>query len=120
VGVNEYLNLQLPSNQTLNYPGNYMIIGGGHRGIVVYHNIDDTYIAFDRTCSYKASDACSKLTPDSSGFFLGCGSYDASKVWIPCCDSRFQFDGTITRGPAIYPLKRYNTSLDGSVLHIFN
>jgi len=38
-----------------------------------------------------------------------------------CCHSKFQlYDGSVTNGPAVTPLKAYNTTFDGSTLHIFN
>ena len=103
------LELTLPSNQPLATNGGTIYIGGGVRGILVYRENESRYIAFERNCSYHPNDACATVNVDQTKLFMV----------DPCCQSRFRFpDGTPTDGPAIRPLNRYVTDLDGTTLTI--
>jgi len=45
-------------------------------------------------------------------------------ITCPCCKSQFLIDDSgdamVFRGPARFPLVKYNARLEGSQLHIFN
>ena len=85
----------------------------GIRGIIIYHKNSNDYLAFERTCSYRPNDDCEVvyLNNESNPTFL----LDS------CCGSRFLLeDGTPFDGPALLPLKQYNTSFDGTYVQITN
>ncbi|MCK4661943.1 MAG: Rieske 2Fe-2S domain-containing protein [Bacteroidales bacterium] len=108
VYVDIYLNIEDFTDLTV--PGGSVNITGGVNGIVVYRISYDNFVAFDRTCSYQPEKNC-KVSTDSSQNYLICS----------CCDSEFSiFTGSVTKSPAEFPLKEYQTELDGSSLHIFN
>lgn len=120
VPVNRTVNLNLPSYQQLSIPGNYFYFpNDGYRGIILYHSIDDTYIAFERACTYRPDDDCSTISVDHSGTYMKCGKYEGNE-FITCCQSQFDMDGFVMQGPAKYPLKQYQVTRSGSVLYITN
>ncbi len=85
----------------------------GVRGIIIYHQYSNEYVAFERACSYRPDDACEivYLDNESTPTFL----VDS------CCSSRFLLeDGTPFDGPALLPLKKYNTFFDGNYIQVTN
>jgi hypothetical protein len=91
----------------------YTDLSYGVRGIVIYHSDIDQYIAYDRACSYRPSDPCEVIHLDDEN--------SPTYFEDECCDSRFLItDGTPFSGPAIIPLKRYNTSYDGVYVRVYN
>jgi len=120
VYVNKTVNLTLPSYQSLTIPGNYIYLPyEGYKGIVLFHAIDNTYLAFERACPYKPMDTCSIICMDLSNTYLKCGHYEGT-TWVACCGSKFDLDGNILTNPAQYPLKRYQVIQEGSILTIIN
>jgi Rieske Fe-S protein len=118
--VNKIVNLELPSYQNLNNIGSYVIFTTeGFKGIMLYHNIDNEFIAMDLACTYQPADSCAKVTVDNSAIYMRCGHYKGS-TWMACCNSKFQMDGMVLEGPAKYPLKRYQVVRDGNILTITN
>lgn len=118
--VDRYYNTSSPGYIVLNNPGGWIVDStAGVRGLFVIKNYSNEYKAFDLCCSYHPLDACSKLTPDSSGLYFKCGKY-VGGLWQPCCDSKFGIDGVPTKAPATRLLRQYQTSFDGSVLRVFN
>ncbi len=114
VYVNFDLNLNLPQYADLNHPGGYVLINNeGYHGIIIYHNLNDEFIALERTCTYQPQNPCSVIYVDSSGIMLRCGLKDGD-----CCDSRFDMEGQVLQGPATWPLKRYLVSRNGDILNI--
>jgi nitrite reductase/ring-hydroxylating ferredoxin subunit len=114
VYVNYTVYLNNPSNNHLRVPGSYLLLPGeGNLGIILYRRtlgeVDD-FIALDLTCTNEPLGTC-KLALDDTGFYLVC----------PCCGSKFfVWDGQVTAGPAIWPLKEYATSLTLSTVRIYN
>lgn len=101
VYVNIVLDLNKPEFSELNTPGNFIYITGGIAGIIVYHDLDGQYKAFDRACPYD---------------FYSCGGRVEVKdigtgvvVDSSCCGSEFSItnEGAVLKGPARTPLKRY-------------
>lgn len=92
---------------TANYPS---------RGIIVYRLSTNTFMAYERSCPYDANacctqDTCSRLVVDA----------DALRITDPCCQSKFLIiDGSVSKGPATYPLKQYKADYSGGTLHIYN
>ena len=112
---NVAVNLQLDINSTmyveLSTIGGYVYLTGGYKGIVVYRVSPEDFVAYDRACPYNPTLPCERITMDPSGITLT----------DSCCNSNFSIlDGSIIRGPATQPLKRYQTQFDGQILRIFN
>lgn len=118
VPVNIRINLELPLYFNLQFPGNYVNLTGGNKGIVLLHGFDGEYYALDRTCTHDPFLDCSRVEIDESLSFR-CGSFFQGE-FEACCSSRFQFDGAVTEGPALYPLRRYNVIQTGNILDIIN
>ncbi len=103
------INLTFPQYGILKSDGGYVEIDGGVRGIIVYRLDATTFIAYERNCPYRATEACARVDVDISKIFL----IDR------CCGSTFGFaDGYVTGGPARYSLRRYRTQVSGSTLTI--
>ena len=111
VPVDLYINTLDPQYSSLLGNNTTLEIAGGSRGIIIYHNDIDSYIAYDRHCTFEPSNSCAQVALDESGFFM----VDT------CCSSQFQIiNGVPSSGPATRPLVQYNTSFDGNVIHIWN
>lgn len=111
VYVNFYVTLADPEFAPLHTPGNSVMVTGGVNGIIIYRIDSEEFAAYDRTCTYQVEENC-RIVPDETGLFA---------VDTVCCHSEFLLlDGSVTKGPAEYPLKRYQTSFDGYALHVYN
>lgn len=120
VPVTITVNMSNPSHSHLLDAGSISYETGGVKGVVIVHSlIDDQFYAFDRCCSYKPNDACSRVELDSSGFQFRCGE---SKLggFVNCCSSRFSMEGQVASGPATYVLKQYQVIRSGNLLNIKN
>jgi nitrite reductase/ring-hydroxylating ferredoxin subunit len=104
--------IQLNNEPTLNNNGGYIYINDiGVRGVILYRQNAQTYIAYERNCSYRPLDACATVEVDGSMLFM----------IDPCCSSTFEFTtGFPQSGVAWRPLRRYSTSLNGTLLTITN
>ena len=95
----------------LNAVGGWIYLIGGSRGILVYRVSIEEFMAYDRHCTYTPQESCALVDVDSSGVI----------AVDKCCGSKFVLtDGSVVNGPASIPLKQYQTSFDGNLLHIFN
>lgn len=113
VNVDRYILLNDPNSLSLNAVGGFLYLNAGSRGIIVYHRAFEEYVAFDRHCTYNTSDACGKVSLDStSNVILNCA----------CCTSKFSLiDGSVLNGPSLNPLLQYNAQISGpATLHIYN
>ncbi|TNE78933.1 MAG: hypothetical protein EP332_12695 [Bacteroidetes bacterium] len=121
VPVNITVNLDLPNYTNLKIPGAFMYFEGGARGVVVIHNYDGDYYAFDRNCSFQPSSLCAQLWVDSTVTTqMKCGSY-SNGVFEKCCDSRFELpSGFPLQGPAVNPMRNLFVSQQGNTLYITN
>ena len=108
--VNETINLNNFQFQALGVVGGFVYINGGVRGIIIYRQSGNTYLALERNCSFQPLDACADVSVDQSTLFL----VDS------CCNSTFDFNGFPTGGPASIPLRQYKTILNGNYLTITN
>jgi hypothetical protein len=84
--------------------------GRGVRGIILYKNSNQHYTAFERTCSFQPTSACATVDVHPSGQYMA----------DSCCGSIFNWQGNPIGAPAYLPLLKYETSLNGSYLRIFN
>ncbi|MBK5285502.1 MAG: hypothetical protein JJE25_08855 [Bacteroidia bacterium] len=106
--------LNEPSSVNLNVITGRVYVNGGVRGIIIYRQSQDEFIAIERNCSYQPTTASAIVSVDSSNTsFLKDGS----------CGSRFYIsDGSVANGPATVPLKRYQTSYNSTnaTVHVYN
>lgn len=117
--VNLTLNTDLPSYIHLKNVGTYVYEPGGSRGVLVIHNFDDRFYAYERTCTHLPDLQCSRIYVDSISLNLRCGGFEDT-TWVPCCDSKYGFDGIPTQAPATFPLKQYSIRQNGSILTVRN
>ena len=119
VPVNLTINLALPTYFHMQNINTYVLENGGVKGIVIVHNADDKFYAFDRACSFQPSNSCAKIEIDSFVYQFRCGKTNNSG-FIKCCDSKFSFDGIVAQGPAQYGLKQYLITRNGNFLTVSN
>ena len=119
VSVNILIDLNINSSAPLNTLGGYIYVAGGNKGIIVFHNFDDSYMAIERTCSFHPYDTCNLITMDNSGLILKCGKY-SGPTFIDCCGSAFTLEGFASKAPATRPLRLYTVSKSANQLRIFN
>jgi hypothetical protein len=117
--VNITIDLNLPEYNQLRFPGEFMFFEGGIKGVLVIHDFDDTWYAFERTCAFEPTNICSKLQIDTQGFAIRCGEIKLNK-YEPCCTSTYTWSGFPSGGPAQGPLARYNISRLGNTVSIYN
>ncbi len=111
VAVNVYIDVNSTMYIELNTIGGWVYLTGGYKGLLVYRISVDEFVAYDRACPYDPFDPAARIVMDPSG--LTCSDSN--------CTSQFGIlDGSIIKGPATIPLKRYNTYYDGSILSISN
>jgi len=115
VPVNYTVYLTNPSNYHLRVPGSHLILPDeGNLGIILYRKTmgdPDDFIALDLTCTNEPYGTCKVELDEETGFYLVC----------PCCGSEYSvMDGYVTKGPARWPLKEYQTAQTQNTVRIFN
>lgn len=114
VGVDIFINVNLPEYNALAVTGGWAYITGGSQGLIVYRKSPDEFTAMDRHCTYRPEDLCKVYVDESQIIARDTISTDA-------CGSAFLLlDGSVIDGPAVMGLKLYNTTFNGTTLHIFN
>lgn len=111
--TNVYVNINLPSYSALQSVGGWAYLDGGNKGIFVYRQSLDIFMAYDR------------MSPTFDGANCDPIYYDENSGLIlidECTNSHFSaIDGGKLSGNAEYPLRGYNTSFDGiSSLRVYN
>lgn len=120
VPVSLTINMDLPQYIELQQIGHWKQFAGGSRGVIIYHSLDDQYLAYDLNCSYKPLDACATLEVEDNGLYLHCGQ-TVNDTFKKCCGSRFELSsGFPIEAPANRPLKVYNVSRNGNTLFVSN
>ena len=116
VYVNLSLDLNKPEFYELNTPGNYIYITGGLAGIIVYHDLDGTFKAFDRACPYD-------FNVNNARVYITDISLGRASDTIHC-GSIFSItnEGAVIKGPANYPLRQYKTYYypNSNILQIYS
>ncbi|NJK85993.1 MAG: hypothetical protein HC906_08550 [Bacteroidales bacterium] len=85
-------------------------LGYDNNGIIIYRDDQNSFLAFDRTCTYHIDESISVNVTD--GIFAVC----------PLCNSLYQlyFSGYPTEeGPATHPLKQYKTEFNPNTMDLF-
>jgi cytochrome b6-f complex iron-sulfur subunit len=95
------LDLTLPENASLNKNGSFLY----RNSIIVARTLEGNFIAVSKTCSHEKHAVV----------------YDGSnkQFFCPNHGSSFTENGSVSTGPALRPLRQYNTSLNGSLLRIY-
>ncbi len=95
----------------LRIPGNSVFFPGiGYGGVIVYCELEDSYYAYDATCTYEISQTCKV---ENEGVLGTCS----------CCGSEFFLTGSAypASGPAAAPLRLYNVSrVNSFTLRVYN
>lgn len=113
--VNAQIYLNDPSSVQLNSIGGWIYFSNGSsglKGLIIFRRSQEEFSAYDRACTYHTTESCALVEVESNNTF-GIDS---------CCGSRFNLYslGIVEKGPATQPLIQYNTTFDGSILHVFN
>lgn len=117
--VNLNIDLNLSSYMNLANPGTYMYFEGGVKGVVVIHDYDDNWYAFERGCAFQPLDACAKVWIDSISIQIRCGT-PTSTGFQNCCDSKYSFNGFPLQGPAKGRLARYQIQKTANIVSVYN
>ena len=111
VAVDLYLDINSTLYVQLATVGGWLYLTGGYKGILVYRVSADEFVAYDRACPYDPFEDKARLQMDLGNL----------TVVDTFCTSKFVIiDGSVLEGPATVPLKRYFTTFDGNILHIYN
>lgn len=113
VPVNFYIDLNLPSYNALQFPGEAILIPlEGSKGIYIYRLSTEEFVALDRHSTHDVALGC-RVTLDDDNIILRDDTTCSMSQWS-------MLDGTVLQGPATLPLQRYRTTLDGPSLRVFN
>lgn len=117
--VNLMIDLNLSSYMNLANPGTYMYFDGGVKGVVVIHDYDDNWYAFERGCAFQPLDACAKVWVDSIAIQIQCGT-PTSTGFQTCCNSKYSFNGFPLQGPTKGRLARYQIQKTANIINVYN
>jgi len=114
--VNIYIYKNTPEFFSLQVPGGWMYKQGGSSGIIIYriaqNENDNDFVAYERNCPFEGTTNLNAVVQVRS---------DNVSAEATLCGSRFYLsNGGVVNGPAANPLRLYNVTYDGNVLHIFN
>ncbi len=110
------LNIELVYLYATIGPGEYAFDydNRGVNGLLIRRNFNDQFFVYDRTCPYEPDFSCAVESDTTSSLHVSC----------PCCESQYFLDETgdafVTRGPSKYPLIRYNATINGGFLWVYN
>lgn len=111
VAVDFTVNLNEPSFFELTNITGWLYVTGGSRGIIIYRNNIDQFSAYERHSPYNVDEGCRASVNEE----------DQVVIEDECSDSTWLIvDGSVITGPAVQPLKQYNTQLTGSILRVYN
>lgn len=102
------VNLNLPSNASLNFVGNGVYIpAAGVRGLIVF-NTGSGFTAFEAACPNQPLDDCSTLT------------LSVPNAVCPCDGTTYSLFTGLSNSGLPYPLKPYRLEVLGNVVRVFN
>lgn len=107
------IDMTLPTYQDLTGPGGWAYVNAGIKGIVVYRQSQEVFVAWERMSPEDPEGKCtSGLVSDSSNFL---------QLNDPCSDARFSmYDGSPIANSK-WGLRKYQTVWGGSnILRIYN
>lgn len=107
------IDLTLPSYQDLNGVGGWAYINGGIKGIIVYRQSTDVFVAWERQSPEDPTNACATgLTPNNDNFL---------QLEDPCSDAQFSlYDGSPIANSG-WGLRQYRAEwYGGNILRLFN
>jgi len=111
--VDFYINPNSTIYWELNSPNGwiYLVANSPSRGILVYRDLNDQFLAYERTCAHDPLVDEARIEVEASSITAAC----------PSCKTKYiLLDGYPFEGPGKRPLKRYQTSYNGNTLHIYN
>ncbi len=117
--VNLTLDLNLPSYQHLQQVGTHAYVPGGVKGVLIIHDYDDTWYAYERACAFEPTKNCSNIWVDSINIQLMCGTYSGT-TFQSCCESKYMYSGFPLKGPAAGRLAQYYISRNNNILQVYN
>ncbi len=91
--------------------GGWVYVTGGYRGIILYRNSMDEIVALDRTSTYKPESQGNQVVVEQ-GSPIAADTINGMRYLL--------MDGSVIEGPVNIPLKRYGTSFNGIVVHVYN
>jgi len=91
--------------------GGWVYVTGGWRGIVLYRNTMDEIVALDRTSTYKPESLGTQVVVEP-GSPIAADTLNGMRYLL--------MDGSVLEGPVSIPLKRYGTTFNGIILHVYN
>jgi len=114
--VNVYIYKNTPEFFPLQVAGGWIYKAGGTSGLIVYrlaqNETNGDFVVFERNCPHEGGTNTNAIVYVQSDQITAKDTVCKSKFYIT--------NGTVITGPSAYPLKGYNTSYDGNVLHIYN
>ncbi len=117
--VNISIDLNLPSYQHLWGPGTYAYLEGGINGVILTHDFDGAWYAFERTCSFEPLGNCAQIWGDSIEMNLRCGKWNNGQ-FSSCCGSAFMLSGFPIKGKARARLATYFVTQSANIVQIVN
>lgn len=96
--------------------GGWIYKAGGAGGLFIYriaqNETNGDFVVFERNCPHEGGTNTNAIVKMQS---------DNMSLKDTLCGSKFNsINGTVLNGPSAYPLKAYNYTYDGTVLHIYN
>lgn len=114
ISVNFTVDLNLPEANALLTPGGFAKFteqDKGIRGVIVFNNGLDNYVAFDLACPHIPLQDCSTMTFNAGDLYMEC----------PCDDEKFsKLDGSPLNPEIQYAARMYLVEKSGNILYIHN
>ncbi len=105
------VNINDPAYLKLKSVGGWEYLTGGSRGLIAYRISQTEFKVYDRHCTFQPSNTCALVSVDLNN----------ATASDQCCGSSFLLlNGSVSRPPAVLPLKEYTTIFDGTTLSIRN
>jgi nitrite reductase/ring-hydroxylating ferredoxin subunit len=109
-----YISIYEPAyNSLLSISGSAIVpgVGYGGNGIIIFRVNEDEFKAYDCTCTYEIAEG-NAVIKDSN---------NVAGAKCPYCGSKYELIfGTVSAGPAKYPLKQYHVYFSDPYLTIRN